>query len=368
MKKAVRTIAISAAVIAIIAAALWAIPLPAGVWHKQEMSAGYTGDFIKNDKLASIELIGLGGYSHPETVLIRDGWLYSSAKGGVILKMREDGSGLTKLLDTGGCILGFDFDAEGNIIAADCCYRGTGAILKVSGDGSGGHEVLLSSENGMELCYPNGLAIASDGTIYITDSSSAFPPVKYGGSSSSAAANEGMMHTCTGRVIAFYPDTGEVRVIAGGLAFANGLGLSDDQRSLFVCETYAYAITRVDIETGGVSSFITNLPGFPDNITKGLDGRFWVGLNGERSDALDAISGKPFLRKCIWLYNKLTSADESAAIGYCHVFAFTQDGSVTESLQSGGNGYYRSTGAAETEDRLYVSSINDSGHIAYIVR
>lgn len=365
MKKAVKVFGYLLVALIVIAAAIWFIPRPAGLWYKQELSAGYTGAFAKNDALDDIELIDLGGYSHPETALMRNGWLYVSVKDGVLLKMREDGSELTKLLDTGGCLLGFDFDNAGNIIVADCSYNGTGAVLRVTDDGSGSHSVLLNKEKGMELFYPNGFAIASDGTIYVTDSSSAFPPAEYGGSSSAAAANEGMMHSCTGRVIAFHPESGDIRVVADGFAFANGLGLSDDEKSLFMSETYAYAIKRIDLETGEVFPFISNLPGFPDNISKGLDGKFWVGFNGERSDALDNISDQPFLRKCIWIYNKLTSANESGAIGYCHVFAFTEDGTIVESLQSGTNGYYRSTGVCETPERLYLSSINETGKLAY---
>lgn len=366
MKKAMRGVAWLVAVLVVIVAALWFIPRPAGLWYQQELSAGYTGAFEKNGALDSVTLLDLGGYSHPETVLVRDGWIYISVKDGVLLRMREDGSELTKLLDTGGCLLGFDFDAEAKLIVADCDYHGTGAVLRVTDDGSGSHEVLMSRETGMELYYPNGFAIGSDGTIYLTDSSSAFPPAKYDGSSSLAAANEGMMHSCTGRVIVRDPDTGEASVLADGLAFANGLALSADERSLYVCETYAYAVDRIDLETGELHPFLTNLPGFPDNLTRGLDGRYWVGFNGERSDALDAISDKPFLRKCIWIYNKLSSANESASIGYCHVFAFTEDGAVVESLQSGANGYYRSTGAAETNERLYLSSINGLGQLAYM--
>ena len=366
MKKALKTIGILLAVLVVIAAALWFIPRSAGLWSKQEMSAGYTGAFEKNNALDHVVLLDLGGHSLPETVLVRDGWVYVSVKDGVLLKMREDGSERTKLLDTGGCLLGFDFDANGKIIVADCAYQGTGAILRVTDDGSGSHEVLLDREKGMELFFPNGFAIATDGTIYLTDSSTAFAPVQYGGSSALAAGNEGLMHTCTGRVIALRPDTGKAEVIADGLAYSNGLGLSADEKALFVNETYAYDIKKIDLETGELTPFLTNLPGFPDNMTKGLDGKYWVGFNGERSNALDAISDQPFLRKCVWLYNKLTAADESAAIGYSHVFAFTEDGTVVESLQSGTNGYYRTTGVAETADRLYLSSINETGKLAYI--
>ena len=367
MKKAAKVTGILLVIAIVIAAALWFIPRPAGLWYKQEASAGYTGAFEKNSTLDSIATLSLGGYSHPETVLARDGWLYASVRGGVLLKLREDGSELTELLNTGGCLLGFDFDAEGRLIVADCDFHGTGAVLRVAPNG-GEPEVLLSKDKGMALYYPNGFAIASNGTIYVTDSSSAFPPAKYDGSSSKAAANEGMMHSCTGRVIAYHPDSGEAAVIADGFAFANGLGLSADEKTLFVSETYAYAIQKIDLDTGTVSPFLSNLPGFPDNITKGQDGRFWVGFNGERSATLDAISDRPFLRKLVWLYNKLTAANESAAIGYCHVFAFTEDGTVVESLQSAANGYYRSTGTAETPERLYLSSINDTGTLAYIDR
>lgn len=365
VKKAVIIIGIILLVLALIAAALWFIPRPAGLWGAQPYSEGYVGAFEKNGALDTLQYRDLGGYSHPETVLAREGWLYVSVKGGVLLKTREDGGEWIKLLDTGGCLLGFAFDREGRLIVADCDYHGTGAVLRVADDGSGSHEVLLSKDKGMALYYPNGFAIAADGTIYVTDSSSAFPPARYGGSSSLAAANEGLMHTCTGRVIAYHPETDEAEVIAEGFAFANGLGLSADEKSLFVSETYAYDIKRINLETGAAEPFLTNLPGFPDNITKGLDGRYWVGFNGERSNALDAISQKPFLRKLVWLYNQLTAAAETPN-GYCHVFAFTEDGKVVKSLQSADNGYYRSTGVYETDRRLYLSSINDTGKLAYI--
>ena len=367
MKKLAKILIVVLAVIVVLAAALWFIPRPAGLWYKQTLSEGYTGAFEKNGALDELSYLDLGGHSHPETVLVRDGWVYVSVSGGMLMRMREDGSEHTVLLDTNGCLLGFAFDAEGRILAADCDYLGTGAVLRVEDDGSGRFDVLLSRDTGMALYYPNGFAVASDGTVYVTDSSSAFPPSHYYGSSSKAAANEGMMHSCTGRVIALHPDTGEATVIADGFAFANGLGLSDDEKTLFVSETYAYDIKRIDLTTGEVAPFLTNLPGFPDNITKGPDGKFWVGFNGERSDALDGISDRPFLRKCLWIYNKLAAVNESAAIGYCHVFAFTEDGTVTDSLQSGTNGYYRSTGVAEAPGgRLYLSSINDVGKLAYV--
>ena len=157
MKKAGRIVGCILIVLAVFVAAIWFIPRPAGLWYKQTLSEGYTGAFASNSALDGVQFLDLGGYSHPETVLVRDGWVYVSVKEGVLLRMREDGSELTKLLDTGGCLLGFDFDQNGDLIVADCDYHGTGAVLCVKNDGSGDHTVLLSKETGTELFYPNGL-------------------------------------------------------------------------------------------------------------------------------------------------------------------------------------------------------------------
>ena len=366
-RKAVLIPAIILAVIAVLLLAVWCIPMPAGRWGKQDCGPGYTGAFAKNNALDTLAYLDLGEYSHPETVLVREGWVYCTVKNGVLLKMREDGTERTRILDTGGCLLGFAFDGAGDILAVDCDYGGTGALLRVSDAENGACEVLVSRASGWELYYPNAIAVASDGTVYFSDSSRAFPPVKYQSSSSLAAANEALMHTCTGRVLSYHPRTGQVNVLADGFAFSNGLGLSADEKTLFVCETYAYAVRKIDLVSGEVSDFLVNLPGFPDNLTEGLDGKFWVGFNGERSDSLDAISQKALLRKALWLYGKLApSGEDPGKTGYCHVFAFTEDGAVTDSLQSGVNGYYRSTGATETRDRLYIQSINDSGKLAFL--
>lgn len=46
-------------------------------------------------------------------------------------------------------------------------------------------------------------------------------------------------------------DTGEMQEVAGGLAFANGLALSSDERSLFVAETGEYRVLRIRLGGAG---------------------------------------------------------------------------------------------------------------------
>ena len=46
-------------------------------------------------------------------------------------------------------------------------------------------------------------------------------------------------------------------------------------------------------KAGNTEILIENLPGFPDNMSTGLDGRFWLGLASPRNALLDKISDKP---------------------------------------------------------------------------
>ena len=67
------------------------------------------------------------GESGPEHVVLgRDGKLYAAMASGRILRMNPDGSAPEVYADTGGRVLGFDFDAAGRLIAADAvkgCWR-----------------------------------------------------------------------------------------------------------------------------------------------------------------------------------------------------------------------------------------------------
>ncbi|RXM22322.1 SMP-30/gluconolactonase/LRE family protein, partial [Citrobacter sp. AAK_AS5] len=99
--------------------AFWPVPIRAVSW-KAPAAPGYVGPHAVNQKLAGLKLIDLGGEEGPEhIVLARDGTLYTTVLSGNILRMNPDGSGREVFANTGGRVLGFDFDAAGNLIAAD---------------------------------------------------------------------------------------------------------------------------------------------------------------------------------------------------------------------------------------------------------
>lgn len=123
---------------------------------------------------------------------------------------------------------------------------------------------------GEPVRYANSIVVAPDGTIYLTDASTRFAPVEWGGTYE-ASVLDIMEQSATGRVLAHDPAPKSTRVVARGLSFANGVALSSDGRTLFVTETGRYRIWKIDahardldVQSGGQARMlIDNLPGYP---------------------------------------------------------------------------------------------------------
>jgi sugar lactone lactonase YvrE len=163
-----------------------------------------------------------------------------------------------------------------------------------------------------------------------------------------------------------------VEVVADGLSFANGIVLSADGRSLYVAETGAYRVWRVDaaarkldLRRGprpGAEVILDRLPGFPDNLTRGMDGRIWLGLVKPRTASADRMAGNIFMRK---LALRLPRFLWPLPPAYGHVLAFNEDGRVVADLQDPSGAYPDTTGVLETADRLYIQSLH-TGAIGWL--
>ena len=109
---------------------------------------------------------------------------------------------------------------------------------------------------------------------------------------------------------------------------------------------------------------IENLPGFPDNINRGLDGRFWIGLVAPRNALIDRLADKPFLRSVV---QRLPAALRPTAEQSTHLIAIDGSGQVLMNLQDSAAGFPMVTGAFEADDNLYLSSLYGD-RIAYLPR
>jgi sugar lactone lactonase YvrE len=356
MKKLiVALLAIAVAIVAYLG--FWPVPVQAVAWDAPAVP-GYVGPHASNTKLAGLTLIPLGAESGPEHVVLgRDGKLYAAMASGKVVRMQPDGSGQEVVADTGGRVLGFDFDAGGQLIAADAMK----GLLSVAPDGK--VTVLTDQVAGDPIRYADAVVVARNGKIYLSDASRRFAPARWGGTFE-AAVLDILEQAATSRILEYDPATRSTRVVVKGLSFANGVALSNDEQTLFVAETGRYRIWKVavaaqDLAAGSGSPqamvLLDNLPGYPDNLMRGADGRIWLGLSGPRSEKVDAMAGKPFLRE---LTLRLPRALWPLPKPYGHVIAIDESGRIVADLQDPSGAYPQTTGVTETADRLYIQNLH----------
>lgn len=96
------------------------------------------------------------------------------------------------------------------------------------------------------------------------------------------------------------------------------------------------------------------MPSFPDNISRGLAGRYWVAFVSPRNPIIDKLSSSPFLRKVI---QRMPAFLRPKAVPYGHIMAVDGSGKVLEDLQDPGGKYPLNTSVTETKDYLYIGSL-----------
>ena len=329
---------------------LWPVPIDPVSWDAP-VDAGLVDPFEANDMLRKAQVFDLGDHEGPEDVAGGpDGLIYAATADGVIIRLRPDGSRVEVFAETGGRPLGIEFDAAGTLFVANS-YLG---IQKISANGQ--VEVLVDTYDGQRIEYADDVAVAANGKIYFSDASSKFGAYKSGGSYE-ASLLDILEHGGHGRIFEFDPATGKTIVIADGLNFANGVAVSDDQQYLLFNETAHYRVWRYWLNgprAGQREIIIENLPGFPDNINNGLNGRFWVGLVAPRNKLLDDLSGKPWLRK---VTQRLPAYFRPKAVPSSHVIGITGDGQVLMNLQDSAATVPALTGAYETRNAIWLSSL-----------
>ncbi|HSQ68565.1 MAG TPA: SMP-30/gluconolactonase/LRE family protein [Steroidobacteraceae bacterium] len=340
---------------------LWPVPIEPVAWTPSP-STGYAGPHARNSRLAGVTEISVAPEVGPEHITFgRDGRLYTGVLSGAILRMNADGTDRETFVDTGGRPLGMEFDATGRLIVADALK----GLLAVDPDGA--FRVLADRVGDDPVRYADAVVIASDGRIYLTDASRRHSPAERG--TFDAALLDILEHSCTGRVLVYEPSDGRLRLVIGGLCFPNGLALSVDQQSLLIAETGEYRVWKVDVAARDLDAqridaaappaaarvILDRLPGFPDNLTRDPDGRFWTGLTKPRSAVIDRAADKPWLRRIML---RLPKSLWPVPPSYGHVLAFDEDGKVLLDLQDPEGKVPETSGATAHGGRLYVQSLH----------
>jgi sugar lactone lactonase YvrE len=359
MKRAVQVAVLSLGVLAAYLA-FWPVPVEPVSW-KAPPSAGYTGAHAANERLGAVQVVPVAPEIGPEHIDFGpDGKLYTGVLSGAVLRMNADGSATETVVNTGGRPLGFDFTADGQLVIADAIK----GLLVLQLDGT--LRVLADSVDGDPIRYADAVVIATDGRMYFTDATRRFSPVELG--TFDAALLDVLEHSCTGRVLVHEPATSRTSILMDGLCFPNGVALSGDEQHLFIAETGEYRIWKVNATARGLDAgaldpagdgrarvVVSNLPGFPDNLTRSADGRLWTGLTKPRSSTVDWMSERPALRA---LTLRLPKSLWPVPPAYGHVIAFDEEGQVVADLQDPAGRIAETSGVTEHDGRLYVHSLH----------
>ena len=329
--------------------AFWPVPVDPVSWDAP-VDAGLVDPYLSNDLLAKARSVELGPHHGPEDVVIGFGnLLYTATDDGNILSLQADGSDLLVFAVTGGRPLGLDY--RGGFLYVANAHLG---LQRVRQDGR--VVVLTDTFDGEPIRYANDVAVAKDGAVYFTDASTKFAAHSDGGTYN-ASVLDIIEHGSHGRVLKYDPFSNETTLVFDNLNFANGIAISNDQQYLLVNETGSYRVVRVWLEgpdAGTSEVILDNLPGFPDNINNGLQGRFWIGLIAPRNPFVDRYSNNPFARKMML---RMPKALQPKAIASSHLIAIDGNGQVMMNLQDPDAGFPFITGAIETRDNLYLSSL-----------
>lgn len=214
-----------------------------------------------------------------------DGNLYTSLADGRIMMRTPQGAWLD-VANTGGRPLGLAFGPEGHLFVADA-LRG---LLRWDGQD---WEVWLAdrSESG-PLVFTDDLTVLKDGRIILTDAS-----LRHGYGDHMMSFLEADQ---TGRILSVTAP-GEYSVLAEGLAFINGVDHDPETGTVYVNETWAGRIWTLNPDSSAMSVLVDGLPGYPDNLDfDPASGLIWSALPSLRSAELDALHGKPLLKRLVW--------------------------------------------------------------------
>jgi len=314
------------------------------------------GVLAPNHVLDRVERWEVPGGTRPEDVVFdAAGRLYAGVEDGRIWRWPATypDSGQAQLFaDTHGRPLGLEIDPrDGALIVCDA-YRG---LLKA--DETGAVTVLADTYAGRRLKFTNNAAVAADGTVYFSDSSTRFRIEHY--------KQDLLEHRPNGRVFRYRPDAKDLDLIADGLYFPNGVALAPDESFLLVAQTAGYDIRRIpltgpDPKTAGrPEPFASNLPGLPDNMSpagndKAGDGSYWVAFPSPRLPLVDRIMPYPAPRR---VAARLPERLQPAAQRYGLVARVGADGAIIQSLHGPAGSYREIVGVRQHDGWLYLGSL-----------
>lgn len=297
-----------------------------------------------NHELTKAQAVGHGEWNAPEEIAIDNkGRIYAGSVSGRIQRLKEDGQ--TELFaQMPGQVLGLDFDAHGNLYA--CVDRsGLWRVDKV-----GKAELLVASHAGRKLSLLEDVKVGADGFVYFSEATE-----KY---SMATHVHDFLEGFETGHLFRYDPVAKITESLLDHLGFANGVAIAPDASYVLVSESSRYRIRKYWLtgpDAGRNLIFLDNLPGFPDGLSRIVDGKFWVAFLSIRNTLLDALHPRPFLKNIVaGLPSNLLSQEKP----YGLIAAVSEQGQWLQSLHDpNGESVPGISSVEEYAGRLWLGSL-----------
>ncbi len=305
-----------------------------------------TAGLAKNDALAKSELWTTPGFGPEDVVVDKDGSAIAGLVDGSIVRITGSGT-VDTLVNVGGRPLGIEWMEEDVLVV---CNADLGLQRVTVG---GEVTSLVKGFEDADFKFTNNAAVAADGTIYFSDTSTRWSIHEY--------VSDLLEGQPTGRVFALATN-GTLTQLLDGLHFANGIALDTREESIFIAETGAYRVHRHWLKgerTGETDLFLDNVAGFPDNLTFG-NGVLWIAMASPRQGIVDLMLPRPWLRK---LSYRMPEALKPKPLRHGIILGYDEDGQLVHNLQDSTGTVAITTSARYHHGRLFIGSLTEP-HIA----
>lgn len=291
----------------------------------------------------TLTVVMVPGHAPEDVVADAEGNVWTGVEDGRIIRI--DGESTRVVAETGGRPLGLAVARDGSLLICDS-HRGLLRLNPVTGK----LETLVAEVAGRPLMFCSNVTESSDGTIYFTESTDRCRYEYYKG-----AVIEGR---ATGSLFRRDPD-GTVTVLASGLQFANGVTLTADESAIVFAESTGRRLSKywlTGARAGSLTPLVSHLPGHPDNISTGADGRIWVAMVSDRNRMGEWLSRRtPVFRRVLWRlpYRWLPNPKSTVWVA-----AFDpDDGRLLTQLRTRHPAFGLVTGVVETGNQLWLGCI-----------
>ncbi|MDN5791235.1 MAG: SMP-30/gluconolactonase/LRE family protein [Micrococcales bacterium] len=292
-----------------------------------------------------LRVIPVPGYG-AEDVLVTEAGVFTGTKDGSIFRITRDGDRIERVAATGGRPLGIESLPDGQLLVCDA----QSGLLSVDPE-SGSVTTLVREIDGRPMRFCNNAAVSSNGDIYFSDSSTEYSIEQW--------KADLIEDTRTGRLLVRRAD-GSVEVLLTALAFANGVALAPDESFVAVAETGARTLVRLWLtgdRAGQRDLLVDDLPGYPDNISRGSDGLIWVSIASPTDPVVEAMQRGPILlRRSV---TKIPAAIQPKPKRTVRAMAFRPGGALARDEQVATDRFHMVTGVREHSGQLWLGSLEE---------